>query len=87
MNNPTQCAMFRRLYARNAEGLRVLLARAEARPGRKVNGYNVDQLRAMVADYTRFAQLDDAAMLAHLMECRMRVHKRLEELRGEACAS
>ncbi len=36
-------------FARNAEGLAKMLARAES-TGRKVNGYTADQLRQMVAD-------------------------------------
>lgn len=42
-------------YARNAAGLRRMLARAEA-TGRKVGGYTADELRASVADYERLAE-------------------------------
>lgn len=41
-------------YARNLEGLRRLLARAEA-SGRKVNGQTAEQWRAHVARFERLA--------------------------------
>jgi hypothetical protein len=41
-------------YAKNANGLRFLLAKAE-RTGKKVNGYTADQLRAHIEKFERLA--------------------------------
>ncbi len=52
-------------YARNAIGLRLLLARAE-RTGRKVNGFTADALRERVAEYKRLSVATDGEILAHV---------------------
>lgn len=52
-------------YAKNAAGLRFMLARAE-RTGRKVNGFTASQLRDRVATFERLAVASDATLLAHV---------------------
>lgn len=44
----------RRQYARNAEGLRKMLARAEM-TGKRVGGYTAAELRVSVATYEQLA--------------------------------
>ena len=52
-------------YRRNLVGLSVLLTKAE-RTGRKVNGFTVDQLRAMVAQFTELSTATDAQIRDHV---------------------
>lgn len=82
MNNPQRAKLFRQQYARGAKGLAGMLAKAEA-SGKKVGGFTAQQLREMTANFRRFSRLSDEAMHQHLVECRMRVHNRLEELRAK----
>ena len=70
MNQTTFFAQFtpdqlRAGYARNAIGLRGLLAKAE-RTGRKANGFTADYLRAKVAEYTALSVASDEAIRAHV---------------------
>ena len=52
-------------YAKNAAGLRKMLAKAEA-TGRKVNGFTAEVLRDRVATYERLSNATDAELAAHL---------------------
>lgn len=52
-------------FARNADGLRTLLAKAE-RTGKKANGFTADYLRAKVAEYEALSRATDADVLAHV---------------------
>ena len=56
----------RRQYAKNAVGLRQMLAKAQAVAPRKVNGYTVAELAESVALYDRLAAADDTALLEWL---------------------
>jgi len=59
-------------YARNAAGLRAMLATAE-RTQRKVRGYTVAELRASVAVYEALSVATDAALRRHLESATMKV--------------
>jgi hypothetical protein len=52
-------------YARNAEGLRGMLARSE-RTGRKVNGFTAEYLRDRVVEYVRLSTATDDEIRAHI---------------------
>lgn len=52
-------------YARNAVGLRTLLAKAE-RTGRKVNGFTADYLHAKVTEYEALSHASDEQIRAHI---------------------
>lgn len=52
-------------YARNAAGLRTMLAKAQ-RTGRKVNGFDADYLRRKVAEYERLSRATDSEIAAHV---------------------
>lgn len=52
-------------YARNANGLRTMLAKAE-RTGKRVNGYAAADLRASVADYEAMSTASDEAIAARI---------------------
>jgi hypothetical protein len=52
-------------FARNADGLRRMLAKAE-RTGKKVNGFTADYLRDRVAEYTRLSRATDDEIRAHV---------------------
>jgi hypothetical protein len=52
-------------YARNADGLRFLLAKAE-RTGKKANGFTADYLRAKVAEYEALSRASDDEIRAHI---------------------
>jgi hypothetical protein len=52
-------------YARNANGLRGMLAKAE-RTGRKVNGFTAEYLRDRVAEYLRLSTATDDEIRAHI---------------------
>lgn len=67
-------------YARNADGLRQMLATAE-RTGHKVNGFTADELRQKASDYVRYSTMTDAELAAHLAQSRERMTARLAEIR------
>jgi hypothetical protein len=52
-------------YARNAKGLRAMLAKAE-RTGRKVNGYTAEYLRAKVTEYDALSTASDDVIIAQV---------------------
>lgn len=52
-------------YARNANSLRGMLAKAE-KTGRKVNGFTADYLRDRVNEYKRLSRATDDEIRAHI---------------------
>jgi hypothetical protein len=53
-------------YARNAIGLRSLLAKAEKSKTGKANGFTADYLREKVARYEALSRATDADVKAHV---------------------
>lgn len=52
-------------YAKNADGLRTMAAKA-ARTGRRVNGFTVEHLTERATEYTRLSLASDDEIRAHL---------------------
>ncbi len=80
--SPLTTDQIRAQYARNAAGLRRMLAQAEAVAPRKYRGYTAADLCEKVSTYERLSTASDADLLAHLVDAKARIRARLAVLQA-----